>query len=161
MRGDSGEEKYIIDETNLHRLSFVRVMSTASPDESSMFGSSYRTPQLARVNYAKKSNILSSSISSSNSTSSPRSRRSALISPFASNGKLKLVLRLDVLEWTLADRPDTEVDGRPPVLESEVLRDEGSEASIGDVVKMGDPGLLFGALYLPPKSRFGISAVHY
>jgi hypothetical protein len=45
------------------------------------------------------------------------------------------------------------------VLEREVLRDEGPEcsASIGDVVKVGDPGLLFGALALPLKSRLGIS----
>lgn len=45
------------------------------------------------------------------------------------------------------------------MLEREVLRDEGAEcsASIGDVVKVGDAGLLFGALSLLPKSRVGIS----
>lgn len=45
------------------------------------------------------------------------------------------------------------------MLEREVLRDEGPECSdsIGDAVKMGDAGLLFGALYLPLKSRLGIS----
>ena len=97
-------------------------------------------------------NVLSSSISSSNSTSSPGSRRSTEISPFASAGKLKLVL---LLELALPDRPDPEPLGLP-VLEREVLRDGGPEAfpSTGDEVNVGEVG---SALYLPPKSRLGIS----
>jgi hypothetical protein len=45
------------------------------------------------------------------------------------------------------------------VLESEVLRDDGHEPfpSTGDEVNVGEAGLLFGALYLPPKSKLGIS----
>jgi hypothetical protein len=84
-----------------------------------------------------------------------------LNSPLAS-GKLKLVLRLEVLELPLPDRPDIETVVLPPVLEREVLRDDGPEASasIGDDIKIGDVGLLFGALCLPPKSRSGISVGH-
>jgi hypothetical protein len=43
-----------------------------------------------------------------------------VISPFASEGKLKLVLLLDV---ALPERPDPEPAGLP-VLESEVLRED-------------------------------------
>ena len=59
----------------------------------------------------------------------------------------------------LADRP--ELVGFP-VLESEVLRDDGPEAfpSTGDDVKVGEVELLFGALHLPLKSRLGMSVVH-
>jgi hypothetical protein len=61
-----------------------------------------------------------------------------------------------LLEFALADRPDPE-----PVLESDVLRDDVAEVfpSTGEEV-MGEAGLLFGALYLPPKSKLGISVAH-
>jgi len=64
-----------------------------------------------------------------------------------------------LLELALADRPEPVGF---PVLESEVLRDDGPEAfpSTGEEVKVGEVGLLFGALYLPLKSRLGISVVH-
>jgi hypothetical protein len=77
-----------------------------------------------------------------------------VISPFASVGKLKLVL---LLELALPDRPNPEPPDFP-VLESEVLRDDGPEAfpSIGDEINVGEVG----ALYLPPRSRFGMSVGH-
>jgi hypothetical protein len=60
-----------------------------------------------------------------------------------------------LLELALPDRPPVGL----PVLESEVLRDDRPEAlpSTGDDVTVGEVGLLFGALYLPLKSRLGIS----
>ena len=77
----------------------------------------------------------------------------------ASFGKLKLVLRL---ELPLLCRPDA--DARP-ILEKDVLRDEGDEpppvAAVllfeGDCVRTGDTGLAV----LPFRSRAGISTVPF
>lgn len=83
-------------------------------------------------------NELSSSISSSNSTSSPVSRPSALISRRASLGRLKLVLLLDV------PLPGLPADADLPALEMEVRREDGPEVSapVGESERTGDPGVL-------------------
>jgi hypothetical protein len=77
------------------------------------------------------------------------------MSPLADVGRLKLVL---LLEPALADRREDDL----PVLDREVLRDDGPEAfpSIGDDDKTGEVGLLFGALNLLLKSRLGMSVGH-
>lgn len=68
------------------------------------------------------------------------------------------MLRLDVPEFTLADLPEVDTPGLP---DSEVLRedcaDEEPAASTGDEVKVGDAGPLLNSVYLPVKSRLGIS----
>ena len=70
-------------------------------------------------------NSHSSSISPSNSTSSPGDLLSALIALRASFGRLKLVL---LLEAPLPERADMAVPGRP-MLEIDVRRDDGPDAS--------------------------------
>jgi hypothetical protein len=75
----------------------------------------------------------SSSISPSNSTSSPGDLLSALIALRASFGRLKLVL---LLEAPLPERADMAVPGRP-MLEIEVRRDDVPDAS-APVVEVGD-----------------------
>lgn len=83
-------------------------------------------------------NPLSSSISSSNSTSSPGDRSSALIALRASFGRLKLVLLLEV---PLPERADMEVPGRP-MLEIEVRREDGPDVSapVVEIDTVGDVG---------------------
>jgi hypothetical protein len=65
----------------------------------------------------------------------------------ASSGKLKLVLRLELL-----DRPR---DAARPELETEVRREERPDASapVGEVDSVGE----LGALYRPPMSKVGMS----
>jgi len=93
--------------------------------------------------------ILSSSISSSNSTSSPGDLESALIALRASLGKLKLVLLLEV--------PDPGL----PMLETEVRRDDGPDTSapVVEIDTVGDTGCssATGDAARRPRSRFGIS----
>jgi hypothetical protein len=77
------------------------------------------------------------------------------MSPFASLGRLKLVLRL---ELSLFDLPG--IDGDLPVLENDVLLDggkleSGAVADAGDCVEIGE----FGPLYLPLKSSEGMSGL--
>lgn len=67
---------------------------------------------------------------------------SAEISPFASAGKLKLVLRLD--GPLLLERPETD-PARRPVPGNEVLREDGASpsASRGDAAIVGEVVVLF------------------
>jgi hypothetical protein len=97
------------------------------------------------VSETRDSDLPSSSISSSTSTSSPGCRESALISPRASLGRLKLVLRLDAV---LADLPEAD-----RWLDTDVRRDDRPEAS-APVEEVGDAG----ANLPPSKSKPGISA---
>lgn len=66
----------------------------------------------------------------------------AEISPFASTGKLKLVLRLD--GPLLLERPETD-PVRLPEPENEVLREDGASpsASIGNAARVGEVVALF------------------
>jgi hypothetical protein len=98
-------------------------MSSTGTEEGSTFRRSF-DEAIRRLGAFQGLNvILSSSISSSNSTS-PGSKRWTSISPLASCGRLKLVL---LLELPLPGRPDEE-DGLP-ILESDVRREEGPEVS--------------------------------
>ena len=101
----------------------------------------------------KNSHILSSSISSSTSTSSPRSRPSNLIVSLASLGKLKLVLRLEV---PLPGRP---VEGARPVLENDVLREEGPESPPLAVIGEGGGRDEGGLAVWPLRSKLGMSVL--
>lgn len=80
-------------------------------------------------------NSLSSSISSSNSISSPGDLLSALIALRASFGRLKLVLLLEAVP----ERADMAVPGLPR-LEIEVRRDDGPDVSapVVDIDTVGD-----------------------
>ncbi len=122
----------------LHGLGLVRIVSATGTNESCMFRSRCESMLLddrsSGMNYR---DALSSSISSSNSTSPPGDLESALITLRASLGRLKLVLRLEVPE-----RTDIDVPGRPPLLDTDVRRDEGPDvfAPVDDADIAGDKG---------------------
>lgn len=124
--------------TYLHGLGLVRIVSTTGAHESCVFRSRCDFVLLddgsSDINYQ---DALSSSISSSNSTSPPGDLESALMKLRASLGRLKLVLRLEVPE-----RTDMDVPGRPPLLDTDVRRDEGPDvlAPVDDAEIAGDKG---------------------
>lgn len=80
----------------------------------------------------------------------------ALISPLASLGRLKLVLRLDAV---LPDLPEA---GRPALL-SDVLREDGPDVSapVGDTDRGEEVTYSVGEDMWPSRSNDGISAIKY